>query len=99
MKPAQQAKSNVQKRLIFKANLDESANGPKIVHGDEPINVQWIEKMSIKNLEIKDTSQKDELSLQVPQKIRTVKIAHVLITEDDADDTCSVNISNTKNLN
>lgn len=55
--------------------------------------------MSIKNLEIKDTSQKDELSLQVPPKIRTVKIAHVLITEDDADDTCSVNISNTKNLN
>ena len=30
---------HIQKRLIFKANLDELPKGPKLLQGDEPMNV------------------------------------------------------------
>jgi hypothetical protein len=52
-------KSTVHKRLIFKANFENENEGPKVINGDEPINVKWIENMTLKNLEINCDEEKD----------------------------------------
>ena len=56
--------------------------------------------MNMKNIQSSNEYDEAVIEKQVDHVVlRSIKIYHIQINEDDADDTCSVNINNQKNLN